>query len=227
MSNDTSSKSPSSKPEALKCSECLFFKHYPHGKQCCSDQGIRSFSPADEKCFVPDVSQISTNIDQFMSLVSTLHSFTPKQLRIALAIISSSSSSDHKYSFGSKVYIKTSSGDYLSNYRSAYVLGYMPDGNVILSGSSSLNSKGKNFLAFVNDSSCLSFIEWEEKKRQLISKGHITDPDNLTSATSAVEEFSPESVPTIDTAPDHWYTKEEPTEKKKRKDSYDRLIEFA
>lgn len=218
--NDTS------KYNSLKCGECLFFKHYPHGKQCCSEQGIRSFAPAEKKCFVPDVSQLSKDIDQFMSLVSTLNAFSPKQLRIARAVLSFASK-EHKFTLGTKVYIRTSGADYLNNYRSAYVLGYMPDGNIILSGSSSLNSKGKNFLAFIDDSSCLSYAEWEDKKQQLINEGKITDPASLQKESTSVEEFSPESIPTIDTAPDHWYTKEEPVEKKKRKDSYDRLIEFA
>ncbi len=211
----------------MQCSQCLFFKHYPKDKQCCHEKGIRGFAEAQESCFVPDVSQLSINIDQFMSLVATLNSFNAKQLQIALSLIKNHTQKDRKYKLGQKVYIRVSGSDYLSNYRSAYVLGYMPDGNVILSGCSTLNSKGKNFLAFIDDNACLTDVEWEQKKDKLLNDGLITDPKSIFNESSAVEDFEPGSVPTIDTAPDHWYSKEEPVQKKKRKDSYDKLIEFA
>ena len=203
----------------MKCGECLHFKKLPKGEAPCSSQGVRQFASAPSQCFQPDYSQLIKNTDQFAIFASLLESFSPKQIKLAVAILLNAHETKvKKFPFGSKVYIKVGD-DYIGNYLSAYVLGYTNNGQAVISGSPLSSSRGKNFLGFVDVNSCLSFKDWEIKKKQLIAGGRIYDPKAMNKKIlTSIDNYEPE-IPTLDNAPKEW------KEKKKVKDIYDKITQ--
>lgn len=212
------------KLSGMKCGECIFFKAYPKdGKQPCIKEGIREFAKAPEACFVPDVTQLQFNVDQFAAMCSMFHGFTKQQMRICLYTLKSVAKSTSKeYPIGTKVFILRGE-DYLSNYLAAYVLQYIDD-TVVISGSPRFSTRGKSFIGFVSKSSVYSFAEYQKRRATLIKTGKIEDPNNkIKKSFSQVDEYEPD-VPTIDTVPQEWLTKRE--DSKKRKDAYEKLTQF-
>lgn len=205
----------------MKCGECLYFKKLPrNGKECCCKQGIRAFASAPSSCFQPDYTQVASEISQFAALAGLLQSFDHKQVKIVLAILANAHKcKNKKFPFGTKVYIKASGRDYLNNYMCAFVMGYTSKDQMVIAGSPTSSTRGKNFIGYVDPDTCLDYTEWQRKKQELISKGHINDYVRAKIHTS-VEDYEPE-VPTIDSAPKAWTKEKAP--KKKRMDVYDQM----
>ena len=212
------------KLSGMKCGECIFFKAYPReGKHTCIKEGIREFAKAPEACFVPDVTQLQTNVDQFAAMCNMFHSFNKQQMRICLYTLKSvAKSSSKEYPIGTKIYILRGE-DYLSNYLAAYVLQYIGN-TVVISGSPKLSTKGKSFIGYIDKSSILSYADFQKKRSMLIKAGKIEDPKNkFKKSYSQVDDYEPD-VPTIDSVPEEWLTKRE--ENKKKKDAYERLTQY-
>lgn len=209
----------------MKCGECVFYKTFPKGKVSCSKEGIRAFANADMSCFVPDVSQITSNTEQLAALLAVMNSFSAKQLKMCHYLLEQQAKRTAKQlPMGTKVYV-LSGDDYLLNYLSAYVMHYLPDGTLVVSGSSKMNCRGKTFIGYLNPESVLSSLEWDKKRAALIKAGRITDPAiKEVKQYSEVDHYEPD-VPTIDNVPEEWLTRQEkPT--KKHRDAFDRLAEY-
>lgn len=213
------------KLSSMKCGECLFFKSYPKaGGKTCNKDGIREFAKAPASCFVPDISQLISNTEQFVAFSALCNSYSSKQLRICIyALRQQAQKKAEKYNVGSKIY--TCCGeDYLSNYKAAYILYYLDSDTVIISGSPRLNTRGKSFVGYISPKAILSFEEFSKKKSQLIRQGRIKDPrSDIEIIESEVDKFEP-NVPTIDSVPEEWLTKRE--EPKRSKDTFERLTQF-
>lgn len=209
---------------SMKCGECLFFKSYPKdGKATCNKEGIREFAKA-QSCFVPDIAQIITNTEQFVAFSALCNSYTPKQLKICIYTLSQQAQRKNSQNpLGTKIYI-CSGEDYLSNYKAAYILYYLDQETVIISGSPRLSTKGKSFIGYIHPKSIISQAEFEKKKSQLIKSGRINDPKSeITIVSSEVDKFEP-NVPTIDSVPSEWLTKEDTP--RRHRDTFEKLTEF-
>ena len=214
------------KLSTMKCGECLFFKSYPreNGKTCNKD-GIREFAKAPASCFTPDISQIISNTEQFIAFSALFNSYSPKQMRICIYTLKQYANlKKNQQCLGTKIYI-CSGEEYLSNYFAAYILYYLDSNTVIISGSPKLNTRGKSFVGYIHPNSILSQEDFAKKKLQLIKSGRIQDPKSkIVINASQIDQYEP-NIPTIDSVPEEWLSKQEPTTRK-RKDSYEKLTQF-
>lgn len=217
------------KENCLKCGECLYFKsHCRPGAKCpCSEEGVKQFTIAPI-CFFPDITQITPSINAFAQLASVFSNYTPKQRRIAIALLKSAPKYAKKqFSFGMKVYISVrGDGSYLSDYVSAFVLGYNSEGKVILSGMPTQRTLGSSFIAFMCESSLLTYEEFEKIKEKCEAEGRINNPSlrKVKRINSSIDRYEPE-VPTIDSVPRSWLTKqdEKPTKRSKKTDVFEKI----
>ncbi|QRE00125.1 hypothetical protein [Burkholderia phage BCSR5] len=216
--------SSKSMKEAFKCSECLHFKKHAHSDhdEVCSKEGVRGFAIAP-KCFTPDVTQIAGNTDQFVQLAMLLDSYTPKQQRILLGVLRGARKSKKKaLSFGTKVYFLMHGKEYISNYFFAYVMGYSSKGEMMLTGSPDVKSRGASFFYFAKDpDGLLTESQWKVKRKALFAAGKINDPDTRKFKVK-VDDAADHKVPSIDDAPASWHDKKD-TKKRRRNDP----LEFA
>jgi hypothetical protein len=201
--------------DTFRCSECLHFKKHAHPsmQEICSKRGIRPFAIAP-KCFTPDVTQIANNSDTFVQLAALFSDYTVKQRRILVALFR------QKYTkrnipFGTKVYFHGMGRDYISNYLSGYVMGVTSSGDLIITGSPDKNTRGRSYMAYMQDSDLLMTAkEWKIKREELKAAGKIIDPNSrIVPKGTAFED-----VVTIDSAPAAWHDKQEATSKKSKKD---------
>jgi len=188
--------------EGFKCNECLHFKQFAHpsNKEVCSKLGIRTFALAP-RCFTPDYTKVSSNLDDFVALASLFHDKTPQQRRIILGMLRQKSKS-HKLPIGAAVFMNVRGREYISNYVMAFVVGYTSAGQVVLAGSSN-NHRGRTFFAYLrNDQNLLTPELWAKKFRELKLKGRVNDPKDQfrrdITAKVAADEYE---VPTIDSLP--------------------------
>lgn len=210
------------KLSGMKCGDCLYFKAYPRNGKTCNKDGILEYANAPSSCFVPDISQVASNTEQFIAISSLLNTFSSKQARICIYVLKQNVKRKSKQVLlGSKVYI-LSGEDYLFNYKAAYLLYYLDQDTAVISGSPRLNVKGRYFIGYVSPKSLLTEKDFLKKKAQLIKQGRIEDPSKNKESNnySIVDQFEP-SVPTIDTVPDEWVSKQDTP--KKIKDTYDKL----
>lgn len=192
--------------EALKCGECLHFASscHPHKPCPCSKSGVRAFAIAP-KCFTPDITSIIQNAESFAVLAAILHGYTPKQLRVFLALLRGAKHCPKKgYKFGTRLYMTTGS-DYLTSYRCGYVVGYTSSGELILAGSADCKSAGRTFFAYlpVETSGLLTPKQWKVKRKELIEAGRISTVKGTPRNVNADKYLSYE-VPSIDTAQDYF-----------------------
>lgn len=190
--------------EAFKCSECLHFKQTPHrsNPQVCEVLGVRRFAIAP-KCFTPDYTKVVGNADEFLALAQFFGSRTSEQKKILLGMLRQKPSGK-KYPMGTKLYLKISNRDYISNYLCGFVVGYTSGGDLVLSGSPDQNSRGRMFFAYLSsDDHLLNQKEWVLKYKDLYEKGRVVDPkaNPPRSITSRLLEDKNYEVPTIDSAP--------------------------
>lgn len=209
--------------EAFRCGECLHYKKHKHSshEELCKDEGVRSFAIAP-KCFTPDVSQIAQNSDMFVQLSALFSSYTPKQKRILLGMLRASPKTKKKeYPFGTKLYLKIGK-DYISNYVSGYVMGYTSSGEMMLSGSPDMKTRGSSFLAFSESTEgFLTASQWKQKRKELREANKIQDPKAGIIQGSSLDNYEP---PTIDSAPASWHDKKQEPKKRKRSDAVDKSI---
>ena len=200
--------------EAFKCGECLHFKQSAHrtNKQVCSELGIRPFAIAP-KCFTPDYTKIIHNSDELVAVSMFFASKTPQQRKIMLGMLRQQPTG-RKFRMGTKLYVKASTRDYISNYLCGYVVGYTSGNELVLAGSPDMKSRGKLFFTYLrSDIGLLTQKEWEAKYKDLKAKGRIADPvlTKRRDITAKIEKDDYE-VPTIDTAPKD--KTERPTDKR-------------
>lgn len=188
--------------EGFKCAECLHFKQFAHPshKEICSGLGIRAFAVAP-RCFTPDYTKVSTNLDEFVALASLFHDKTPQQRRIIMGMLRQKSK-DRKLPIGASVFMNVRGREYISNYVMAFVVGYTSAGQIVLAGSSNSN-RGRTFFAYLrNDKDLLTPELWAKKFRELKLKGKVHDPKDTfrrdITAKVAAEDYE---VPTIDSLP--------------------------
>jgi hypothetical protein len=189
--------------EAFKCAECLHFKQSPHrtNKEVCSKLGVRQFALAP-KCFTPDYTRIVQNSDELVMLSILFGSKTPQQRKIMLGMLRAKPTGK-KFRMGTKLYLKSSTREYISNYLCGYVVGYTSGNEIVIAGSPDLKSRGKMFFTYLrSESGLITQKEWEIKFKELRAKGRISDPllSKRRDITAKVEQDEYE-VPTIDKAP--------------------------
>lgn len=202
-------------PSNLKCSDCLYFQSNkkPGHPCCCKDQGVKAFATA-KVCFFPDVTKVVSNIDAFAIFSQFFLAFTPKQRKIAMALINQANKSKAKhFPFGTKVYIANNGGEYLSDYMAGYVLGYQGE-YALVAGSPNRKSIGRAYIAHLLADSCIGLAEFEKIKAEKKKQGLINNPKTKERRITSIEAYEP---PTIDQAP------RETGKKKKKLDTYDKI----
>ena len=204
-----------------KCLDCLYFKtnKHPSHKYPCSQEGVKAYAIAPQ-CFFPDVSVIANTVQQFALLASTMNTWSNKQKRIAIHLLTNSAKYSKKtYQFGAKVYlVHNGTGEYASDYLSAYVLGYQR-GYVVLAGSSDMATLGRGFIAVINPDSVISFTEWQKRKAKMKAENKINNPDRHY--VKRITSFDAYEPPTIDQAPKEWKAKV----KSVKKDIFDKVTD--
>lgn len=165
--------------------------------------------------------------------MSVFSAYSPKQRRILLALLKASGKAKKKeHKFGTKVYIPIrNDGKYLSDWVSAYVLGYTPDGKIVISGSPERRSIGRSFTAYLYPDSVFSAVDFAKKKKAMVAEGRINNPKiEKTKRIATVDDYEPQ-VPTMDTVPRSWFTKKDDVDSSVKKnmskvtrDSYDRIV---
>lgn len=203
----------------FKCGDCLFYKSNtkPNHKFCCSKEGIKAFAQA-KPCFFPDITKIAPNIELFGLLAQTFTAFTAKQRKILCGLLMQSTKAKKKeFPFGTKVYLTSDGkGEYLSDWLSGYVLGYVND-FVLICGSSSRKSIGRSFTAYVYPDSIIGYNEFSALRQQLKNEGKLNNPKvNKVRRITSVDQYEP---PTIDFAPKEFKKKTS----KKKLDSYEKI----
>lgn len=204
---------------AYKCGECLHHSRHAHPsfQTPCNKRGIRTFAIAP-KCFTPDVTQVAKNSDTFVQLAALLSEYTPKEKRIMLAILKQKPIKRQQFrkdmQFGTKVYFLGMGKDYISNYLAGFVLGQTSSGELILTGSPDRNTRGRSYVAYMQDSdSLMTAKEWKVKKAELKAKGRIHDPASVIVPKGTTMPAEPV---TIDSAPQAWHDKQEKKKKKNK-----------
>lgn len=215
--------------ETYKCSECLHHSKHPHPqfKSVCKQLGVKGVAPAP-KCFTPDVSILANNSDSFVQLAMLFDDYTPRQKRVLIAMLKAKPIPKRKFSrtisFGTKMFFLGMGADYISNYLSGYVMGLTSSGELILTGSPEQNTRGKSYMAYMtDDDNLLTPTEWRKKKAELKAAGRIIDPKTKTlpRPDEAVE------TPTIDSAPQAWYDKQEKKKKKGIRDLTEMVFDVS
>lgn len=181
------------------CRECLHFEGRPHGskKGLCRDLGVKRTAQAPTQCFTPNVLAVTRNPDHFIQLAHMFASFDNTQRKVLISLLTSPKQAECPHPLGTKVFIRAFSGDYLSNYRSAYILCMSSDGYLLVTGSPEQNHRGGSFLGAMSpDTEMFTLAQWRTKRAQLISDGKINDPsmENMLPKIKDTDE-----VPTIDT----------------------------
>lgn len=212
------------KDTVMKCSECLYFKSQKKAgiKTCCKDNGVKAFAIA-KSCFFPDITCISSNIEEFGVLANLFNSYTPKQKRILISLMQNAGKTNAKaHGFGKKIYVAVNGdGSYLNDWVSAYVLGYS-NSKIVISGVPTKKTIGNSFTAYLDPSSVKTYSEFKKIKENLIKENRINNPRfKKAKRITSVDSYEPD-VPTIDTVPHSWITKREEV-KSKKKDAYERL----
>ena len=122
-------------------------------------------------------------------------------------------------SYDKKVYlVHNGTGEYASDYLSAYVLGYQR-GYVVLAGSSDMATLGRGFIAIINPDSVISFTEWQKRKAKMKAENKINNPDRHY--VKRITSFDAYEPPTIDQAPKEWKAKV----KSVKKDIFDKVTD--
>jgi hypothetical protein len=185
----------------VKCGDCVFFaRHYsPAYKEPCIKLGISSKSKPCKR-FSPDAAKLNIRNDVTLrKLSSALRNIGKDNLHIVASILLKEARTRREgFYFGQPVYVKVFGGDYLSNYRKAYV-SHVERGLVHLSCGRNIND-AKTFTASVSPEAVLTVDEWKTKKSRLLSKGMKRDPklSQYTTLTGPKIEIDYEP-PTIDT----------------------------
>jgi hypothetical protein len=189
--------------DVFKCGSCLHFKQTAHRsfEKPCSGLGIRAFAIAP-KCFTPDYTKVITNTDEFVALAALFNSKTPEQKKIILGMLRQQPKGK-KLRMGTKLYLNFRGREYVSNYVCGYVVGYTSGGDIVLTGSPDMQSRGRAFFAYLkSDESLLTQKEWKTRYLAMRKKGCIQDPtSNLDRDITARVEDDTYEVPTIDNAP--------------------------
>lgn len=213
----------------MRCSECLYYKcqRKPGADVPCSKNGVKAYAKAPA-CFFPDISQLTHSIESFGALISVFSAYTPKQRRILVSLLSKSAKDSAKaHKFGSKVYFAIrGDGDYMSDWVSAYVLGYAQDGKVIVSGSPDRKSLGRSFTAYLDPDSVFTATQFEKKKEQMVAEQKIDNPNTKNLKRVATVDKNEPEIPTLDTAPHSWFDTYDRSSKEKKgsKDVYERIL---
>lgn len=189
---------------SMKCGACLHFNNVPHAKKgsVCSKMGIRAQGTAPS-CFTPNVNELCVSSELLVQATAMMS--LPKTARRVLAALMSAD--QKKFRFGTKIYFRPIGKDYLSNYRSGFILGYSSTGDLMVVGDRDPSKRGNSFVALLKDEEgILTPGEWKEKRAQLIERNLINDPEvgRSLAKKTVLEDYEP---PSMDTVPDHWYRK--------------------
>lgn len=189
---------------SMKCGSCLHFENVPHAKKgsVCSKMGIRAQGTAPS-CFTPNVNELCVSSELLVQATAMMS--LPKTARRVLAALMSTD--QKKFRFGTKIYFRPIGKDYLSNYRSGFILGHSSTGDLMVVGDRDPNKRGNSYVALLKDEEgILTPSEWREKRAQLIERNLINDPEvgRSLAKKTVLEDYEP---PSMDTAPDHWFRK--------------------
>lgn len=219
----------SEKLEGYCCGDCIFFDHYPKGKKTCKAQGVQDYAVAEKRCFVPDFSKLADNAQALTVFMGALSSFTKQQQKICLALLKQATKSNSKaFPVGSHAYVKVGIGEYVNNYRKVIVAGYLPDGQAVAVSSLDFSNAGAGFTAIVEPDALISVSDGLSRIKALEAEGKIDDPELMAKPVTADDVFEQDEIPTMDTAPDFWFSKREASEKERKyKDTFDRLIDLG
>lgn len=196
---------------AMKCGECLHFATTPHSTkkgEVCSKIGIRAEGTAPS-CFTPNVKELHVSSEMIVQVTSLMSTLDKTQRRILASLMMSK---QKKLKFGTKVYFRPMGKEFMSNYRSGYVVGYSSTGDLLIIGDPDPNRRGNSFVATLkSDEEVLTPSQWKERRADLKAKNLINDPSmtKIVVRSSAVDDHEP-APHTMDSVPDHFYSKKEP-----------------
>ncbi len=142
------------------------------------------------------------NTDEFIQLATIFNNKTPEQKKILLGMLRVTPKGK-KLKMGTRMYLNVRGREYISNYVCGYVVGYTSGGEIVLTGSPEMKSRGKAFFAYLKtDTSLITHTEWKARYKALKAKGRFLDPKASTvrDITAKIETDTYE-VPTIDNAP--------------------------
>lgn len=202
--------------DAPKCGECLHFKTHQHPSMqgLCQKQGIRPFALAP-KCYTPDVAQIVASSDELLHYITFFNNLSLKQRRILVGMLKTKKK---QFAMGTKVYFKAMGKDYISNYLSGFFIGNTSSGELMVCGDPDRKKRGNMYIALFKDTdTLLTADQWQTKRLDLMNKGRIEDPDKPMKKFKKVVDPIAYEPPTMDSAPEEWYTKQ--AQKPKRKKS--------
>lgn len=219
----------SEKLEGYCCGDCIFFDHYPKGKKTCKAQGIQDYAVAAKKCFVPDYSKLADSAEQVSVFLSALSSFTQQQQRICVSLLKRAAfAKNARFPVGSRAYVRVGIGEYAHNYKEVLIVGYLPEGQAVAASSIDCTNSGAGFTAIVEPDTLLSVSEGLKRIKMLETEGKIDDPELVAKPMTADEAFEQDEIPTMDTAPEFWFSKRDVSEKERKyKDTFDRLIDLG
>lgn len=187
----------------VTCGSCLFFKRHAHSKYRgpCNTLGVQEISRPC-KVFTPEPISFNFRSEKELRLLAkVLMKISKNHLRLLATMLLREHKTRAKgFKFGQPVWVKVFGGDYISNYRKAYIAHVERDKVYLTAGVN--RNIDKVFTACVKKTSVLTKPQWLKKKSTLTTKGFIKDP-NYKQYTSFIgnkpDPLNGYEVPTIDT----------------------------
>jgi hypothetical protein len=203
MANDQENLPPSERgrePIALhvRCRNCLFFKQAAYFKAPCSQLGVEKYArPCTH--FTANHYNFNVKDKNYIPIAQMINSLSSDRLGEMVALLSQEIRTRRQgFRHNQTVFVHAFGDDYLSNYCKAAVITANRT-YVFVQGL----GKDKTFRGSFLRSSVLNEEEYDKKRKTLIRKKLLRDP-NLASYTqyrppnNIKEPYSKENVPTID-----------------------------
>lgn len=213
----------------LRCGTCIHFADGPAHTQypkLCQEMGIRDYRPAPD-CYSPaPLKIVRANVD--VSAVGKLvRHLEPDQMIVLGQLLTQAAElAEYNLKFGQPVYINLGSGEYLTNYFKAFVVGSQTldddEDTVHIYVSSDLTFEGEDTPDFrsllrLTPDSLVTTPDFRVIKERLVTAGKLEAPAKIGHRIPLAQwirmeekpELPPSEVdayepPTIDTAPAAW-----------------------
>jgi hypothetical protein len=194
-----------------KCGDCLHFEKIAHSKypKPCIHLGVGKKANAPN-CYDDNVFLLQRVEPDILNQIGLLH----KDMNSSQSRILANTLRRRKQfrragvAFGMPVFVCLGR-DYLNNYYKGYVIGVQNHGEPLIFVTTDLNKKqvAKPAILSLLKESVLNVQEFARKRRELIKKKHLNDPDNSFMGTKIKKNKADEMYepPTLETVPETWF----------------------
>lgn len=184
----------------VTCGSCVFFtaRSRPEFREPCSQLGIQA-KRTPCKRFTPNPAVINMRTDKTMrQFAKVLAKLSRESLPVIASVLLREAVTRSKgFHFGQPVYVKAFGGEYISNYRKAFVV-FASRKLVWLTGGKNVRTDS-TFMASIGIEHVLTVDQWEKKSSKLRVQGKVKDPKlKYYTSTEKLPEIDKLAIPTVD-----------------------------